>query len=77
MVEKINTFNEAIVIEVNKPYFPKPNRFGFIDIPYIKTMLLAGDTEREYLDYTWSCIAVSSTSMTFDFVFSFPLEISM
>ena len=65
MADKINKYDEAIIIEPNKPYFPKKNKFGFIEIPYVKTMLLAGDTESELLGYSWSCTSVTSTSMTF------------
>ena len=70
MVEKINQFaitdfKESIVIEPGAPYFPKTNKFGFVEIPFVKTLLFAGDTEREFLDYTWSCTTVSSTAMSF------------
>lgn len=76
MADKINSFNETIIIEPNKPYFPKFNKFGYADIPYVKVMLLAGDIEREFLGYTWSCTSVTSTSMTIQLVFEYPLKIS-
>ena len=77
MVEKINKYDESIIISPNKPFLPKRNKFGFVEVPYVKTMLFAGDTEDEFLGYSWSCTSVSSTQMTFQLVFEFPLEISM
>ena len=77
IIEKINTYNEAIIVEANKPYFPSKNKFGFIEIPYVKVILLAGGQESEFLGYTWLCTEVTSTSMTFKFDFENPLKISM
>ena len=77
MMEKINKFTESIIIAPNKPFYPKKNRFGFIEIPYVKLLILAGDTEIENLGYSWSCTGVTSTAMIFELIFENPLEISM
>ena len=54
MVEKINKFTTPIVVAPNKPFVPKPNEFGFFDIPYIKfTILASDDSDPDELAYTY------------------------
>ena len=76
--EKINKFTDAIVIAPNKPYFPTPNKFGFVEIPYVKMQILASvESEVEDLKYAWSVTDVTSTSMTFELLFDNPLQVSL
>ena len=64
MRDKINTYTEAIIISPATPYIPSKNKFGFVEIPYVKVLILASpETEIENLKYTWTCTSVSSTSM--------------
>ena len=64
MKEKINTYTEPIIISPATPYIPKKNKFGFVEIPYVKVIILASlETEIENLKYRWECISVSSTKM--------------
>lgn len=78
MVDKVNNFTEPIIVEAGKPYVPKPNKFGFLEVPYVKMMLLASpDSSPEDLAYTWKCESVTSTSMVFQLTFEDPLRISI
>ena len=41
MIQKVNNYTESIIIEPGKPYFPKLNKFGFAEVPYIRMKILA------------------------------------
>ena len=74
----MNKFTDPIVIALDKPYRPKANKFGFIEIPYVRLMLLAAEESiPEDLAYTWSMTDFSSTQLTFQIEFANPLAVSM
>ena len=78
MQAKVNNFTEPIIVEAGKPFVPKPNKFGFVEVPYVKLLLLASpESILEDLTYTWSCESVTSTSMVFQLNFESPLKISI